>query len=240
MWYDDYEPSEPSEIDSIVDETIAKITDYIIKNSKFDIDKITSESAAWEKKYNECKTENRKFFSDLMEKDRQIKELTNELDRKRTQLGILPFEPGEEVYFIFQNNSTSCKFTCPRCNGKGRVTVKQDGIDYNAICPSCNDSIYSKDYYKREDSYNPYEVACRPITQIDQTVTYDSKRKEVNTVTKYIVSGYVTPFEHIRKKVDGGVGANQTAIKELETIAAEINMESRNKCMRAVGREEEK
>lgn len=239
-WYDDYEPSEPSEIDQIVNDAIKKVTDYIINNSKFDIELITEQAKDWETKYNECKQENRKFFSDITEKTRIINELKSELERKRTQLGILPFEPGEDVYFIYQDYSTTNKFTCPKCNGKGRVTINHDGISYKATCPMCNDSIYpspSSSAVKRESSYNPYKVALGKITKIEQTVVYNEKTKEPETETKYYIQNGVVPLVHIRKQVNGGIGQNRSIITELETIANELNTCLRDGCLIAVGRE---
>ncbi len=236
-WYDDYEPAEPSEIDEIVSDAIKKVTDYIINNSKFDIELITGQAAEWEKKYNECKTENRKFFSEIMEKSNQIRDLQTELERKRTQLGILPFEPGEQVYFIYQDRSSTEKFTCPKCNGKGKISIKQDGMTYECTCPICKDSIYGTDHPHREATFNPYRVACRDIVRIDQAVTFDNKTRQVNTETRYNVDGYIIPIEHIRKKLDGGIGANQANIKELETIASELNTCLRDGCLIKVGRE---
>ena len=232
MWYDDYEPSEPSEIDNIVNETIAKITDYIIKNSKIDIDEITSQSAAWEQKYKDCKTENRKFFSDLMEKDRQIKELTNELERKRTQLGILPFEPGEEVYFICQSYSDNETFTCPQCKGKGRIKIVHEGIEYTSTCPTCKDSTYG-DHPYREASFHPWKIFCRSIDNITQIVEFNKKTKETEVTVSYKIDGWnITNVDYIRKKVPGGNLTNEPFINELKAIADQLNSNLRIECMK--------
>lgn len=237
-WYDEYEPCEPSEVDEIVQEAINKLEEYIIDNSKLGINDIIESAQKWEKKYNECKAENRKFFSMITSKDDEIKELKVELERKRTQFGILPFEAGEEVYYIFESYRDTQKFTCPKCEGKGRVTINVEGEEYNATCPVCKDSIYRDDAHKRESSYHPYKLGINKIEVIIQEVTFNNKTKEPETVTTYKIDGMVIPENHIRKKSPGGNSANESTIRELEDIASALNEERRLKCLHEVGRQD--
>ena len=236
-WYDDYEPQEPSEVDTIVEDALDKLEEYLIDHSKLRINKIIESAKSWEKKYHDCKTENRQFFSMITERDDKIKELTKELERKRTQLGILPFEPGEEVYFLMQNYSDVQKVTCPCCEGKGRIYINHDGVDYNALCPKCKDSTYSG-INAREASYTPWKVACRKIERVTQVVTFNEKTREPETSTCYCIDRIEgVPLKHIRKKVEGGPLANEPYINELKAIADDLNKVQRDGCLVKVGRE---
>ena len=237
-WYDDYEPQEPSEVDGIVQEALNKLEEYFIDHSKLRIDSIIESAHKWEKKYKDCKDENRKFFSMITDRDTQIKDLQRELERKRTQLGILPFEPGEEVYYLSQSFSTTEKFTCPRCNGKGRVTIKHEGVEYTPVCPVCKDSNYATDHPNREASYSPWKLGCNKIESITQTVTLNNKTHEPEVDVNYRINGCNGYSQRLlRKKVAGGNLANESVIKELHDIADELNTKLRNECLIKVGRE---
>lgn len=237
-WYDDYEPQEPSEVDQIVQEAIEKLEEYIIDHSKLGINEIINSASQWEQKYKDCKAENRKFFTLLTERDDEIRSLKNELERKRTQLGILPFEPGEEVYYLYQSFSDTQKFTCPKCNGKGRVTITHEGVEYTPICPVCKDSTYG-DHPFREASYHPWKLGVSKIESITQTVTWNNKTKESEVDVNYRINGsngYRQEF--IRKRVEGGNLANESTINELNTLKEQLNTELQNECLVKVGRKE--
>lgn len=237
MWYDDYELPEPSEVDNIVQEALNKLEEYLIDHSRLNINQIIESASSWENKYRECKTENRKFFSMITERDDQIKELKAELERKRTQLGILPFEPGEEVYFICQSYSDTETFNCPKCSGKGRVKIVHEGTEYTSACPICKDSTYG-DHPLREASFHPWKIFCRQIDSITQVVEFNKKTKETEVTVTYKIDGWnVTNVDYIRKKVPGGNLTNEPFINELKTIADELNSNLRDECMKKVGRE---
>lgn len=236
-WYDEYEPQEPSEVDSIVQDALDKLEEYIIDHSKLNINQIIQSAQNWEKRYHDCKAENRKFFSMITERDDKIKELERELDRKRTQLGILPFEPGEDVYYLYQDYRDTQKFTCPRCDGKGKITLIHDGIEYSCTCPQCHDSNYRGDTI-RESSYHPWKIACSKVESITQVVTFDKDTKESKIEVICCVDGTGTvPITYVRKRLDGGLHANESIIKELQNIADELNECLKNGCLMKVGRE---
>lgn len=222
-WYDDYEPYEPSEVDEIVREAIEKLEGYIIDNTKLRINDIIDSAQKWETKYNKAMEQQREHFRMLDQKNKEIDELRKELERKRTEFGILPFEVGDEVYCIVEDYSSKVKFNCPRCDGKGRITITQDGVEYKAECPVCHDSIYRSDTNKRESSYAPYKLKSGRITRINLEAVQDPKKKTPVTEAVYRVDETVVPLVHIRNKKPGGSYENEDVINELKKMADELN-----------------
>lgn len=234
-WYDDYEPYEPSEVDEIVHEAIEKLEEYIIDNSKLRINDIIDSAQRWENKYNKAMEQQREHFRMLEQKNKEIDELKKELDRKRTELGILPFEVGDEVYCIVEDYSSRVEFKCPRCNGKGKITISQDGVTYKAECPACHDSIYLSDSNKREASYAPYKLKSGHITRIIQEISWDSNKKNPISEIEYKVDETIIPFVHIRNKKPGGSYENEGVINELKKMADELNELAATGCKIEVG-----
>lgn len=235
-WYSDYDLPEPSDVDLIVHEAIEKLEEYIVDNTKIRLDDIINSAKKWEEKYNKKVQEYKELDKLLSQKRQHIDELEKELEAKRTQLGILPFEVGQEVYFIREDFSGTRKFGCVKCNGKGRVTIVQDGVSYDPICPVCKDSIY-RDPIHRESSYHPYKVAKHTIDYIKQEISLNNKTKEPEITTTYVLDGRSIPLEYIRKCLPGGSYANEATIKELSEIAETFNKTMEHKCLAEVGRE---
>lgn len=236
-WDDDYYDREPSEVDIILEEARDKLYALITSGVHNEIVEVQDSAKKWEKKYNDCKDENRKFFSTITDQDRQIRELKEELDKKRTELGILPFEVNEYVYCIVTDYENAQTITCPRCNGKGKVAITHNGMEYTRTCPNCNDSIYSKGPH-RESSYHPYKLKKGVINYISQVIVPNEKTKEPEIETVYKVNSIQVPVEYIRKVPSISNSLTDESIKkELQEIINSLNKKLRHKAYAEVGRD---
>ncbi len=108
------------------------------------------------------------------------------------QLGLLSFKPGQKVYVVDWEQIKDG--ICPKCNGKGKLFVEVEGIQYVAGCPVCNPTNGSynvgntshTEYFIKEgviSSMSFYLEAYTEDKDIDRD--RDSKTKEIKLSDYY-------------------------------------------------------
>ena len=178
MSYFDYDYPEPSELDLLVDEATDKIRNTIINQSKEKVDEILK-TALREKEQADIAIrrlrENEEKIFHLQKENQALKE---EINKKRTSLNEIPFEIGEEVYFVVSGDCE--KVVCPECKGRGKIKIfTEEYGDVEAICPICNnDGYYTKTnpHPLREVTYCTVKPQKSKITRIDVDINADNMK----------------------------------------------------------------
>ena len=175
MSYFDYDYPELSELDILVDETTNKIKDMIINESKDKVDEILKTAEREKERADRTIKRLREYEdkSNTLQKENQA--LKDELDKRRTSLNEIPFEIGEEAYFVISHNCE--KLVCPECKGVGKIkaSTKEYG-DVEAICPLCNNRTYNSKHPIREISYYTLKPQKYKIDTIHVHITSDNKK----------------------------------------------------------------
>lgn len=175
MSYFDYDYPELSELDILVDETTNKIKDMIINESKDKVDEILKTAAREKERADRAMKCLREYEdkSNTLQKENQA--LKDELDKRRTSLNEIPFEIGEEAYFVISCGSE--KVVCPKCKGVGKIKASTKEYGHvEAICPLCNNRTYNPKHPIREITYYTIEPKKNKIDKIHVHITSDSKK----------------------------------------------------------------
>ena len=175
MNYFDYDYPELSELDMLVDETTNKIKDMIINQSKDKVDEILKTAAIEKERADIAVKSLREYKEKSINLQKENQALKDELDKRRTSLNEIPFEIGEEAYFVISCGSE--KVVCPKCKGVGKIkaSTKEYG-DVEAICPVCNNTHYSNSHPLREVTYYTVKPQKCKIDQIHVHITSDNKQ----------------------------------------------------------------
>lgn len=131
------------EVNSIINETAESVASIIRDKARDEINKITAET---------------------IELRERVAELTSE-SKGDAQPAVFEYNLGNEVFIprIARHKT----IYCPKCNGRGKVTIKSDGETYYADCPKCR----NLDKY-REQEFVEYEPQCGYVYQITATHTF--------------------------------------------------------------------
>lgn len=181
------------EIDAETDTLIEHLVGAIKEEYK---DVIAKESDAYQNLKASCENlrgELTKKNSDLLAKDGLIETLNKELAKKKMEHPSFKFNIGDTVYFSAVTYNSEKKVFCPRCGGKGFVTLNAetnnlpeditDPVTY--ICPDCRNStgsyLYNKAKHFREYSYYNYYVEKGKVLKIEYVID------ENKAVTRYFV-----------------------------------------------------
>lgn len=177
-YFDCYDYPDYSALDELVDETTNKIKNMIINQSKEKVDEILNKAQVTEDRLNI--TTNR-----LIETNKEIcflktenDKLKEEIQQKRTNLGTLPFEIGQKVYYIKRGETD--EVVCPLCKGTGKIITHSDEYgDVEISCPHCKGNSYWSDNEKRivkKASYNKVKVDSTIVKGF--TIVIDSDEDE--------------------------------------------------------------
>lgn len=181
------------EIDAETDTLIEHLVEAIKEEYK---DKIAKESDVYQDlkaRYESLRRELTKTSSSLLAKDGLIETLQKELNKKATEHPSFKFNIGDTVYFSTVAYNSEKKVFCPRCGGKGSVTLDAeannlptditDPVTYT--CPDCRNStgsfLYDKAKHFRESSYYNYCVEKGKVLKIEYVID------ENKTETRYFV-----------------------------------------------------
>ena len=181
------------EIDAETDTLIEHLVGAIKEEYK---DKIAKESDAYQDlkaSYDSLRRELTNKNSDLLAKDGLIETLNKELAKKKTEHPSFKFNIGDTVYFSRVAYNSEKKVFCPRCGGKGYITLDvktnnlpadiTDPVTY--ICPDCRNStesyLYNKAKHFREYRYYNYYVEKGKVLKIEYVIG------ENETSTRYFV-----------------------------------------------------
>lgn len=178
-YFEDYDYSEPSELDELVDETTNKIKNMIIEGTKEKVDEILNKAEETQNRLNittnhliETDKENRSLKT-------ENEKLKKELEQKRTSLDTLPLEIGEKVYYI--RRLTYNEITCPLCKGTGKVTTHSDEYgDVEITCPHCKNNSYWSDNEKKIVSKTSYELLTVDNSYVKEIIVYLKLNDEGN------------------------------------------------------------
>ena len=181
------------EIDAETDTLIEHLVGAIKEEYK---DKIAKASDAYQDlkaSYDSLRRELTNKNSDLLAKDGLIETLNKELAKKKTEHPSFKFNIGDTVYFSRVVYNSEKKVFCPRCGGKGYITLDvktnnlpadiTDPVTY--ICPDCRNStgsyLYNKAKHFREYRYYNYYVEKGKVLKIEYVIG------ENETSTRYFV-----------------------------------------------------
>lgn len=181
------------EIDAETDTLIEHLVGAIKEEYK---DTIAKESDAYKNLKASCENlrgELTKKNSDLLAKDGLIETLNKELAKKKMEHPSFKFNIGDTVYFSAVTYNSEKKVFCPRCGGKGFVTLDvetnnlpediTDPVTYT--CPDCRNStgsyLYNKAKHFREYSYYSYYVEKGKVLKIEYVID------ENKAATRYFV-----------------------------------------------------
>lgn len=193
MYYEDYYEQEPSEVDGIVEDAVEQIVQIIKDKAKEEVDSILDRAKHYEKLWNRVKLENNKLCDELRQKDSQISNLKEDIQKKRTSLNQIPFEVGEEAYFIPTNKSQ--RINCPECNGKGKKILEMNGETYHCECPKCHGQLYGANPKKYIDYYT-----FSPEKNVIKAINVHIDKKGIRY--KYYFDRYSSYFEEVFKTYD--------------------------------------
>lgn len=176
MSYFDYDYPELSELDILVDETTNKIKDMIINQSKDKVDEILKTAAREKERADRAMKRLREYEDKSINLQKENQALKDELDKKRTSLNELPFEIGEEAYFVVEYDCE--QVVCPECKGKGTIKVSTEKYgDVEVICPVCNNrTYYSNSHPLRDVTYHTVKPRKFKIDRIHVHITSDNKQ----------------------------------------------------------------
>lgn len=130
-------------VNAIVYEAAQRVADIIRDRARDEINKITAET---------------------IELRERVAELTSESNGD-AQPAVFEYNLGNEVFIpkILRHKT----IYCPKCNGRGRLTIESNGETYYADCPKCR----NLDKY-REQEYVEYEPQCGYVYRITATHTF--------------------------------------------------------------------
>lgn len=107
------------------------------------------------------------------------------------QLGLLSFKPGQKVYVV--NWKQIKDGACPKCNGKGKLFVEVEGIQYVAGCPVCNPE--NRNYDIGNTSHTEYSIKEGIISSMAFTLEAYAEDKNRETKTKELkLSSYYSNY----------------------------------------------
>lgn len=179
-YFDYYDYPEYSELDELVDETVDKVKQLIINNSKDKVNNILNSAKEYKAMYQQSQEQIRKQNKTILDLHEQI----DELKKKKQSLNELPFDIGEEFYYP---KYSSKLLNCPTCNGTGKV--KTETKDYGVvevICPTCkgNFSFYCTPKPLAKVDYNYAE----PNIDIIDNITIKGDKHIILYTGKYAIN----------------------------------------------------
>lgn len=114
--------------------------------------------------WNEARDEINKITAETIELRERVAELTSE-SKGDAQPAVFEYNLGDEVFIprILRHKT----IYCPKCNGRGRLSIESHGEIYYADCPKCcNLNRY------REQEYAEYDPQCGYVYRITATHTF--------------------------------------------------------------------
>lgn len=195
------------EIDAETDALIEHLVGAIKEEYK---DVIAKESDAYQDlkaSYESLRGELTKNRDVLLAKDNLIETLQQELTKKTTEHPSFKFNVGDIVYYSAISYNSEKKVFCPRCGGKGYVTLDTETNNLPAdiadpvtyICPNCRNStgsyLYNKAKNFRECSYYTYYIEKGKIMEIKYTIG-----EEKNETTYFVKSLTQTSSSSFREQ----------------------------------------
>ena len=172
--YEYYYEQEPSEIDLLVADTVNKIKKTILLKAKDDVEAETQKAAKVQEQFDIYKANSERahkskaeFIQKLQD---ELKNLTVEYNKKRTEIPTVDFDIGEKVFYITYDYEDKV-LKCPTCNGTGKITCTLDEYgEVQADCPHCHGMTWGngpRQIYK----YHFYYPRQEEITKIHLTIS---------------------------------------------------------------------
>lgn len=191
-YFDCYDYPDYSALDELVDETINKIKNMIINQSKEKVDEILNKAQATQDLLNI--TNNR--LIETNKENRSLKtendKLKEELQQKRTNLDTLPFEIGQRVYYIRKWKTE--EVVCPLCKGTGRIITHSDEYgDVEIKCPHCKNNSYWSERDKeivRKALYDKLKVDSTTVKGFSIVIDSDEKGNIRQDIRVVLNEGY--------------------------------------------------
>ena len=191
-YFDCYDYPDYSALDELVDETINKIKNMIINQSKEKVDEILNKAQATQDLSNITNNrliETNKENCSLKTENDKLKE---ELQQKRTNLDTLPFEIGQRVYYIKRWKTD--EVVCPLCKGKGKIITHSDEYgDVEIKCPHCKNNSYWSERDKeivRKALYDKLKVDSTTVKGFSIVIDSDEKGNIRQDIRVVLNQGY--------------------------------------------------
>lgn len=169
MWNSDYYNEYQSEIDDIVNEAVNKIKDTIAE-------KVNSSVNEYKDKYIiEC-SHNQKLREQLNNAQKQVTTLEQDVSKLTNKLSkediskMLPYNIGDEVYYVVQNNFGAKEVSCPECGGTRILKRLIEGTEYTANCSKCAYTVPSVERNSSSETYYTYESVKAKIIEINAVI----------------------------------------------------------------------
>ena len=169
MWDSEYYSEYSSEIDAIVDEAVEKIKETIA-------DKVNSSVNEYKDKYIiEC-SHNQKLREELSNSQRRIDALEEDKSKLTDKLSkediskMIPYNIGDEVFYVIQNNFGAKEVTCPECGGTRVLKRLIEGTEYTANCSKCAYSVPSVERNSSSETYYTYKAVKAKIIEINAVI----------------------------------------------------------------------
>ena len=163
------------EVNSLINETAENVASIIRDKARDEINKITAET---------------------IQLRERVAELTSE-SKGDAQPAVFEYNLGNEVFIprILKHH----RLYCPKCNGRGKITINSDGETYYADCPKC----HNLDKY-REQEFVEYSTQVGYVYQITATHTFGNTEPSCD----YVIVG-------TRAALKLGVGATRVQRQRL-------------------------
>lgn len=172
--YDFEDYYEPSEYEELIEETIDKIRNSILSRAKEDIEYRTHEVERLKEELEKEKRIRKKVQDGNKEKDKQIEDLKNKLEKKLTAYPHTEHNIGDEVWVL--NHYRTETLYCEHCNGKGTIIGNDEKYgEVEFKCPYCLGSSYKRYADKSQKNlmkveYTSYGVLRGCIDEIDISI----------------------------------------------------------------------
>ena len=218
-YFEDYEV-EPSEVDKIIDEAKNKIVKLVEENAKTELDDEFKRSEILSKRLAEKETliVQKDFEIDTLNK--KIKELTETIQKKKTEMPLTNFNIGDSVYLV-ETDGKKHSIQCPRCNGTGHVTFMVGDEEIEGKCPICKGhSHYDYNLSKSEVEFYQY----KPSSSYEIIgIQLDLKDSKISVT--YFVGSFRCPFvesEIYKSYGEAKIACEEANKKSLEKAQREL------------------
>lgn len=172
------------EIDAEINTLIEHLVGSIKEEAKDNIAKTSDAYADLKASCDSLRKELTKTREALHTRDGMVELLQKELEKKKTEHPAFKYSIGDKVFYIQPDYRNSKKVFCPRCHGKGEISLAEEGCNLpddlketTASCPECRNSTggilyYGAKHFKERDCAK-FCVATGFIDKIEYTLRSD-------------------------------------------------------------------
>lgn len=217
------------EIDAEINTLIEHLVDSIKEEA---IDNIAKTSDAYQNlkaSYENLRRELTKTQGNVVAKENMIKLLQKELEKKKTEHPAFKYNIGDKVFYIQPDYRYNKKVFCPRCHGKGIVSLAEEGCNLpddlkesTISCPECRNSTggilyHGAKHFKERDCTEFYAA-----TGFIDTIEYALKSDGTSSSMYIIKTSSDNFYKHYEEDLfENQEEANQKAKQKTRLVYIE-------------------